>query len=184
MHITMSQLPAVIYLSSIGVKLFEERLVAQRETHAQICHDREIAHELSGDGWHDNPDFNRLQQLEANSTWKIKELEEILEMAKRYSFQEGERPTERVQVGAVVEIIMYDPVTDEPRPRVFEVVGYQESDPEQSCISYDAPLAKGILGLRKGDLCTIRLPQGEVDVELVSLFKSRAEAGLQTRQSS
>ena len=179
----MNGTPSVIYLSPIGVQLFEERLAQQRKVHAQICQDREIAHELSGDGWHDNPDFNRLQQLEANSTWKLKELEHVLTFAQRYSAEEGARPTERVQVGSVVKVLMYDAETDEARERIFEVVGYQESDPKQACISYNAPLAKCLLGLRPGEITSAQIGHEELELEVVSLFRSRQEGGLPERVS-
>jgi len=174
----MNQSVKMVYLSKNGVKIFEERLAAQREAHAQICRDREIAHELSGDGWHDNPDFNRLQQLEANSTWKIHELEEVLATARRVTITEGARPTDRIQIGSVVKLELYDVERDEVETRVIEVVGYQESEPERGCVSYDAPLAKAILGLKEFDYQEARLGSRAVDIEILKLFSSRAQAGL------
>lgn len=175
----MSTRPKTIYLSSHGVQLFEKRLEDERQTHAQICEEREIAHELSGDGWHDNPDFNRLQQLEANSSWKIHELEEVLSNAQRVTITEGERPTESVQIGSVVKIEVYDVDRDKSEIRVIEVVGYQESNPERNCVSYDAPLASAIVGQSVGAYQEAKLGHRSVDIEVIELFKSRKEAGLE-----
>ena len=177
----MSQDPKTMYLSAEGVILFENRLAAERKIHAQICHDREIAHELAGDGWHDNPDFNRLQQLEASSTWKIHELETVLATARRFEVVEGARPTDGIQLGSVVKIEVFNMNEDEGQERVIEIVGYQESDPSKGCVSYDAPLAKAIMGLKAGDYQEAKLGNRAVDIEIRELYKSRSAAGLQSK---
>jgi transcription elongation GreA/GreB family factor len=170
-----------IYLSPEGVKIFEARLQAQKEAHAKICEEREIAHELSGDGWHDNPDFNRLQQLEANSTWKLKELEEVLNSAIRYEVVEGARPTDRVQLGAVCEVKMTNLDLDEEKTRVIELVGYEESDPLKDQVSYLAPLGKALIGATpEGDnIRYLMLPQGELELEVIRLFARHPKAPTQ-----
>ena len=166
----------VLYLSPNGIRKLEERLATQREAHAQICHEREVAHELSGDGWHDNPHFNYLQQMEANSSWKIHELEEQLSSARCFEIQENARPTNRVELGSVVRCVVIDLETDEERERVLEIMGYGEGEPSLNQVSYQSPFGKALMGLSVNDFHETRLPQGEVAIEVLELYASRAEA--------
>lgn len=167
-----------IYLSAKGIKLFQDRLEKQHHAYAQICKEREIAHELSGDGWHDNPHFNYLQQMEANSSWKIFELQGILDAAKRYEVKDGSRPTHRVELGSVVKFLIVDIQTDKETEQTVELVGYEEGEPTQGQVSYAAPIGKALMGLSKEDYFETRLPQGEVFIEVLELYSSRTEAGL------
>ena len=166
----------IIYLSPRGLKNLEARLEKQREAHAQICHEREVAHELSGDGWHDNPHFNYLQQMEANSSWKIHEIEEQLSVARRFEVKEGDRPTRRVELGSIVRCVVIDLATDEERERTLEIVGYEEGDPSLNQISYQSPFGRALMSLKVDDFYETRLPQGEVCIEILALYPSREEA--------
>lgn len=167
-----------IILSQTGLERLQSRLEEQRRTHAKLCEERDIAHELSGDGWHDNPHFNYLQQMEANSSWKIHELENLISNAQLYEVTEGKRPIERVEVGSVVRFIVIDLSTDEEREQVLEVVGFEESEPDSLQVAYSAPLGKALVGMKPSDCTETRLPQGEVYLEVIELYSSRSEAGL------
>lgn len=174
----MNNINQNIYLSQTGLQMFQDRLEKQRQAHAQICHEREVAHELSGDGWHDNPHFNYLQQMEANSSWKIFELQEVLNKAKRYTVTEGQRPMDRVTYGSVVKCIIIDLVDDSERELILEIVGYEEGDPDKNQVSYAAPLGAALMGLTTEGYFETRLPQGEVYIEILEFYSSREEAGL------
>ena len=169
---------SIIHLSANGLQIFQDRLQEQRLAHAKICEERELAHELSGDGWHDNPHFNYLQQMEANSSWKIHELETVICNAKLFHVEEGSRPRDRVKLGSVVKYLLIDLDTDEEHIFTIEIVGYEESEPEMGQVAYSAPLGKILMGLSVGDFNETRLPQGEVYVEILKLYSSREEAGL------
>lgn len=167
-----------IVLSSQGFKMFQDSLEKQHKAHAQICHEREVAHELSGDGWHDNPHFNYLQQMESSSSWKIFELQEVLNHAKCYEVIEGQRPTHQVTYGSVVKCLVINLKNDQEQEHILEIVGYEEGKPELNQVSYIAPLGKALMGMRQDDYCEIRLPQGECYIEVLELYASREEAGL------
>ena len=173
-----------VFLSPQGLKMFQDRLEKQHEAHAKICHEREVAHELSGDGWHDNPHFNYLQQMESNSSWKIFELQEVLNHAKCYQVSEGSRPTDKVTYGSIVKCVIVDIKTDEEREQILEIVGYEEGKPELSQVSYVAPLGKALMGLSLDDYRETKLPQGEAFIQVIELYKSRKEAGLSSLSTS
>ena len=169
---------SVIHVSAQGLQRLQDRLEAQRKSHAELCKEREIAHELSGDGWHDNPHFNYLQQMEANSTWKISELEGLINNARLFHVEEGHRPTTQVSLGSVVQYLLTDLESGEEREHTIEIVGYEESDPDQGRISYSAPIGRALFGLTEGDGDEIQLPQGARFLEVIELFASREAAGL------
>ena len=170
--------PSIIHVSPRGLQRLEERLEAQRSAHAALCKEREVAHELSGDGWHDNPHFNYLQQMEANSTWKIREFEQLIGSARVFQVEEGARPIHKVVLGSVVHYFLTDLKSGEEEAHRVELVGHEESDPAQGKVAYNAPIGRALLGLEEGDGGELRLPRGAFYLEVTELFPSRAAAGL------
>ena len=54
----------------------------------------------------------------------------------------------------------------------YKIVGSAESDPFSGKISNDSPIAQALIGKRKGDKVTIEIPNGNMDVEIVSVKES------------
>jgi transcription elongation factor GreB len=54
----------------------------------------------------------------------------------------------------------------------YRIVGIDEADPARGAVSWISPLAKALLGSRAGDVVTLRSPQGEEDLEIVSVAYS------------
>ena len=163
-----------VFLSKQGLEMFEKRLEKQKKLHADLCTQREVAHDLSGDGWHDNPHFNYLQQMEANSSWKIFELQEVLNKARLYEVTEGQRPTDYVSLGSVVRIDIEYIDTQKVDTKILEIVGYQEGNPQLGQISYESPLGSLLMGLEVEDYVESRLPQGEVFIEVIELYSTKS----------
>lgn len=74
-----------------------------------------MAFELSGDGWHDNPEFNRMQQLEANLNHTLKALSDRLEEMKFIEIHDAMRNTQQVEIGSVVHLCRFDLADDSGR---------------------------------------------------------------------
>ena len=64
---------------------------------------------------------------------------------------------DRVGFGCSVSILR-----DDGRRQTFRIVGEDEADPAQGSISYVAPLARALLGRRKGDVIEVGGAQAEV----------------------
>jgi transcription elongation factor GreA len=173
MHSRADRDDGPVYVTPLGLERLNARLAELRRRHEEICEQRTVAHELSGDGWHDNPHLNYLQQMEANSTWKIRELEELVARARIVEIEDGRRPTERIRLGSVVTLSSQDPVTGDEREQTVEIVGHQESDQKLGRVAYDAPLGRALLGRRAGDFFEVRLPEGRVEVEILELHADR-----------
>ena len=76
-----------------------------------------------------------------------------------------DKKSNTVQVGSTVEIkYIADNETE-----TYYIVGSTEADPFENKISNESPIAKGIMGKKKGTVVTIESPNGNYDIEIVSL---------------
>lgn len=53
--------------------------------------------------------------------------------------------------------------------KIIRIVGPEESDPQQGAINYQTPLAQALLKKQLGDEVRVRLPDGEVDYEIMAI---------------
>lgn len=166
----------VHYVSRTGRGRLQAQLADAIAAYREICGQRQLAFEQSGDGWHDNPHFNHLQQLEASSTHKIAELRELLAGTQIFEVTDGKRPTDRARLGSIAHLELRNLATGRVDTRLIEIVGFQEGDEVGARVPYDAPLAKAILGKRTGDVVETRFPGGRMEIEVVELFESEADA--------
>ncbi|HEX5101584.1 MAG TPA: GreA/GreB family elongation factor [Polyangiaceae bacterium] len=51
--------------------------------------------------------------------------------------------------------------------RTFSIVGVDEANASEGRIAFVAPLARALLGKRRGDVATVRAPHGEEELEIV-----------------
>lgn len=147
-----------------GIEI-QKALLKKRETeYLDICNERKLAHDLSGDGWHDNPHFNRLQQLEACKNHEIKELQNIIKTANVIDFNVSPRPTSHVGVGSFVTIELHyiNKCIDEIQN--WEIVGYGETNIKYQKLAYNTPIASAIIGLEIGDEVECSLPHGTATI--------------------
>jgi transcription elongation factor GreB len=70
----------------------------------------------------------------------------------------------RVFFGAWVTI-----ADDKGEERSFRIVGPDETDAAQGCISVDSPLARALLRQAEGDVVTAQLPGGAAEFEIVAV---------------
>ncbi|WLF84272.1 GreA/GreB family elongation factor [Moraxella sp. ZY210820] len=163
-----------VYLTQRGFEQLKELLARKEEEYAEVRNARQIAFELSGDGWHDNPEFNRQQQMEANYNHLVKELNERLAQAKLIKIIEGYRPTHCVGIGSWVKLTRWNLSSDESIQEFWEIVGFDETDVNLQQIAYNAPLATVIMGLKKGDISEeLSLGDNRWEIEIEELYPTR-----------
>jgi transcription elongation factor GreA len=158
--------PSVIYCSEQGFKKLKRKREKVYAEYLDICEQRTVAHELSGDGWHDNPHFNYLQQVEANYTWKIRELDKLIENATVYNVSSFQRPTAKIKLGSIVKVKLLE---DEEDIKVYEIVGYEESQIQNNKISYTSPLAKALMTTKSS---YAKIPSLNKEYEILDLYAS------------
>ena len=147
--------PTTTYMTTTGFDNLKALLARKKQEYADVRDHRQVAFEMSGDGWHDNPEFNRQQQLEANLNHTVKELTERLQHARPVSIDPNNRPTNHVAIGSLVSITRWnlnDIANDKGVNETWEIVGFDETDIQAAKIGYNAPLAKSIIGLQVGDV--------------------------------
>lgn len=159
-----------VYVSPVGLERLQAR-VASLEAGLRLLRDEKLtAYTGSGDGWHDNPFFNKLEQDERSTA---KELAEVMEqVAHAVIFEPSSRPIDAVRFGSIVEIERSEPGKDDSR-ELWEIVGYGESDRTARKLAYTAPLASALVGQEPGSVVSFQQPRGAekvmVNVEILAL---------------
>lgn len=168
-----------IVMTSVGYQNLLTRLKEKQKEYEQVCDHRQVAFELSGDGWHDNPEFNRMQQMEANLNHTIKTLTDRLEDMKFIDIQDSMRNCHVVSVGSIVHLRRYDLDTDREIDEVWEIRGFDETDIAQKHLAYNSPLASPVMSLHEGDMAeSVQVGSRCFDIEVIKLFPTRKTAGL------
>lgn len=164
-----------VILTSAGFARLQERLSRKLAEYEGIRAQRQMAFELSGDGWHDNPEFNRAQQMEANCNREIKKLHDMLAQGRIVEIVEGNRPVDEVRVGSLVSFVRWG--DDGPSAlETWEIGGHGDGDPQRGVVAYDAPLGAALCGLKVGEYAEeVQLGETPVDLEVVALHARRTE---------
>lgn len=167
---------AVLHVTEAGLARLRRQLADTESRYRDICEQRRVAHELSGDGWHDNPEFNRLQQMEAFLNTEIKRLLQNLERARIFTVSDGNRPVDRVWLGSVVTLEIVDDDSGETCEETWEITGHGDSHAADGLLAYDAPLAAAVLTLGIDEWAEeVALRGRSVSVRVATLHAWRAE---------
>lgn len=102
----------------------------------------------------------RLREIDS----RLRYLTERLESA--VVVNPSEITVEKVVFGAFVE--MED---EDGRVSKYQIVGEDESLPEEGQISWQSPIAKAVLGKKEGDEAIVKLPSGEKVFVILSISK-------------
>lgn len=73
---------------------------------------------------------------------------------------------DKVLFGSTVEL----EDMDSSESFVYTIVGMLESNIEKGFISISSPLAKHLIGKKKGDEVTVKLPKGEASYEVIDVY--------------
>ena len=109
----------------------------------------------------ENAEYHAAREKQGQIEARIKELEYLIENG--IIIEEGD--SSEVRIGSTVEIkYIDDDDTDE-----YEIVGSTEADPFENKISNESPIAKAVLGKKVGDIASVESPNGNYDVEIISI---------------
>ncbi len=118
-----------------GKQKIEENIQELMEELKQLRKEKVVAYNLTGDTWHDNPYFNKLEQDERALNTKINEAQEILKNAE--IVDSASRNMETVEIGSIVECICNYLDLEEIENEIFEIVGHGEADVNNGKIHYE-----------------------------------------------
>lgn len=102
----------------------------------------------------------RLREIDRRLRWLEKRIERLTVVDPKEQTERG-----KVFFGATVTL-----ESDEDGAKVtYQLVGPDETDLKLGRISVESPVARALLGRKKGDSVTVRRPKGEVDFTIVGL---------------
>ena len=70
----------------------------------------------------------------------------------------------KVQFGATLKVM-----DEESKMRVYSIVGVDEVDTARNRISWQSPIGRTLLGKEEGDEVLVRIPAGEITLEIVEI---------------
>ena len=109
----------------------------------------------------ENAEYHAARDRQGQIEARIKELEYLVDNAT--IIEEGKK--NEVSVGSTVEI----KYIDDDEIEEYSIVGSTEADPFENKISNESPIALGIMGKKVGDRVTIDSPNGNYDIEIISI---------------
>lgn len=147
-------------LTPQGYKKLEDELKLLKEKRVpEIAEKIKQAKEL-GD-LSENAEYHAAKEEQAIVNGRIAEISQLLkggEIVDPASKQAGV-----VSVGSLVQVKNGD------GDKTFTIVGANESDPLQGKISNESPIGEALLGKKEGEKVEVRLPDGGVTYEIISV---------------
>ena len=111
----------------------------------------------------ENSEYDEAKNEQAKIESQISELEEMLEHVKVIG--DHEIQTDTVNMG--VSVVVYDMEYDEEIE--YRLVSSREGNPLENMISDQSPLGKAIIGAKVGDVVTVEVPDGTVNVKILQI---------------
>ena len=109
----------------------------------------------------ENAEYHAAKDKQSVVEARIRELEYLIENAT--IIKEGD--TSEVRIGSTVEI----KYIDDDEVEEYKIVGSTEADPFENKISNSSPIAKAILGKKVKDIASVESPNGNYDVQIISI---------------
>lgn len=151
-------------LTTIRLKELEEELLYLKTTR-----EKEVAEQIKearsfGD-LSENSEYDEAKNEQAKLYGRIAEVENILSNA--VIIDETEDSTGRVGLGCTVKVRDFE--FDEED--IYCIVGSQEANPKEHCISDDSPFGRAMVGKTVGDIVEVEAPIGTLKFEILSVEK-------------
>lgn len=156
-----------VYITPEGAFNLKQKIDALSKRIAEIQAEKAVAYWGSGDGWHDNPGFNQLEQLEHRTVNEMVGLKNRLESS--MVWDKSLNTGDRVQIGSRVVYEQCGVETGRVQRMKVELVGYLESDIKKMRIAYDSPMGKSLLDKTLGEEFEITIPMGTFKVVILEI---------------
>lgn len=157
--------PDRVYLTESGYRQLEAELKRLQTVERARIADEFRAYKEHGEFSSEDTELESLKSELAFVEARILELRNVLQNA--IIVREADIPTDRVGVGSVVTIEEVDTGTR----KQFRIVGAMEADPERQKLSYQAPVARALIGHQEGDEVAVTLPKGTIRYRIVKIEK-------------
>ncbi len=153
-----------VILTEEGLKQLQEEVrylsdVKREEVAERIKQAREFG-DIS-----ENSEYDDAKNEQALLEHRISTLQEKLRRAR--VIKDSEIDTDRVSVGSTVTL------RDKKKGdiRIYTLVGSAEADPTKARLSNESPVGQAIIGKKVGDVVTVNIPVGALDLEILAIGK-------------
>lgn len=143
-----------IYISKDGLKKLQEEMTELKTTKKKEVATRIKTAKEFGD-LSENSEYDDAKNEQAFMEGRISEIEHILKNAKIIE-EVACKNTDQVCVGHTVVVAL------EGGEAKFRIVGSYEADPELGLISNESPIGEALLGKKKGEEVSVKVPAGEI----------------------
>ena len=113
----------------------------------------------------ENSEYDEAKNEQAKLYGRIAEVENIL--ANAVIIEENDEPTDVIGLGCKVRVLDLEFEEEEE----YTVVGSQEADPMNFCISDDSPFGRAMVGKGVGDLVEVEAPVGVLQFRILNVEK-------------
>ena len=111
----------------------------------------------------ENSEYDEAKDEQGRVYSRIAEVENILSNC--IVIEENDLGGDYVRLGSTVTVL--DKEFDEEV--TYKIVGSQEADPMNGCISEESPFGRAMMGKREGDKITVEAPMGAMHYTIVSI---------------
>ncbi len=111
----------------------------------------------------ENAEYHAAKEQQSHNEGRVAELEDLLSRAEIIDVSKLSGDT--VKFGATVKLADED--TDEKK--TYQIVGDQEADVKEGKISISSPIARALIGKKKGDSAEVVAPGGAKSYEILSV---------------
>jgi transcription elongation factor GreA len=147
------------YISKDGLEKLRAELAemvsVRRPEIAQRIHDAKEHGDLS-----ENAEYEDAKNEQAFVEGRIQTLEAMIKNA---MLIDENTSTDHVQIGSTVK------VEGEDGPETFMIVGSAEAKPADGRISNESPVGRALLGRRRGDKITVKVPAGDFAYKVLEI---------------
>lgn len=150
-----------VYLTSEGLEELKKELdylkTTRRPEVIDLLRDARALGDLS-----ENAEYDAAREAQREVEGKIVQLQAMIENA--VVIENAEK--DEVSIGCKVKIRYVEDDEEEE----YSIVGSQEADPFANKISNESPIAKAIIGKKKGTTVTVESPNGNYSIEIMDII--------------
>ncbi len=142
------------------IKDLEKKL---RDLRSQVAYVAEVG----GNQWHDNAAYESLMIEIRGMDRRLFDARQVLTSA---VLVESPTNLNKISIGTHVKIIC------DGEDVMWEIVGFGESDPNNSKIAYNTPFASLIMGKRKGESIIGTIAGQKIEIKILEIMKGEEDA--------
>lgn len=150
-------------LEKLKAELDELKTVKRKEVSEKI----KVA--LSFGDLSENSEYDEAKNEQAIVEARIADIEAMLKRVK--VIDESELSSENIHIGSKAELRVTNPATGESQIVNYKIVGSNEVDPINGCISDESAVGKALLGHSIGERVKVEVPAGTMEYEVLTISK-------------